>query len=46
MKFSTNERLERHKNKAHTSDLSRSQIKKNTWGITKTRKSKNRNVGS
>ncbi len=46
LEFSSNERLERHKNKAHASDLSKSQIKKNTWGVTKSRNSKNRNVGS
>ena len=45
LEFSSSERLERHVEKAH-SKSSKTQTKKNTWGITKTRNSKNRNVSS
>ena len=45
LEFSSPERLERHVEKAH-SKSSKTQTKKNTWGITKTRNSKNRNVSS
>jgi len=43
--FSSAERLERHAEKAH-SKSSKTQTKKNTWGITKTKNAKNRNVSS
>ena len=45
LEFSSPERLERHVEKAH-SQGSRTQTKKNTWGITKTRNRKNRNVSA
>ena len=45
LEFSSPERLERHTEKAHGKG-SRTQIKKETWGITKNRNRKNRNVGS
>ncbi len=45
LEFSTPERLERHTEKAHGKS-SKTQNKKNTWGIIKTRNRKNRNVGS
>ena len=45
LEFSSPERLERHTEKAHGKD-SKTQTKKNTWGITKTRKRKNRNVAA
>ena len=45
LEFSSPERLERHVEKAHGKN-SKTQTKKNTWGITKTRNRKNRNVGS
>ena len=45
LEFSSSERLERHTEKAHGKG-SKTQIKKNTWGITKTRNSKNRNVSA
>jgi len=44
-KFSSNERLERHTEKAHPKS-SKSQNKKNTWGSIKTKNRKNRNVGA
>ena len=45
LEFSSPERLERHAEKAH-SQGSKTQTKKNTWGITKTKNRKNRNVSS
>ena len=45
LEFSTPERLERHAEKAHSKG-SKTQTKKNTWGITKTKNSKNRNVSA
>jgi uncharacterized C2H2 Zn-finger protein len=45
LEFSSPERLERHTEKAHGKS-SKTQNKKNTWGIIKTRNRKNRNVGS
>ena len=45
LEFSSPDRLERHVEKAH-SKSSKTQTKKNTWGITKTRNSKNRNVSA
>ena len=45
LEFSTPERLKRHTEKAHGKS-SKTQNKKNTWGIIKTRNRKNRNVGS
>ena len=45
LEFSSPERLERHVEKAH-SKSSKTQTKKNTWGITKTKNRKNRNVSS
>ena len=45
LEFSSSERLERHVEKAH-SKSSKTQTKKNTWGITKTKNRKNRNVSS
>ena len=45
LEFSSPERLERHTEKAHGKG-SKTQIKKETWGVTKTRNRKNRNVGS
>ena len=45
LEFSSPERLERHAEKAH-SKASKTQTKKNTWGITKTKNRKNRNVSS
>ena len=45
LEFSSLERLERHADKAH-SQGSKTQTKKNTWGITKTKNRKNRNVSS
>ena len=45
LEFSTPERLQRHTEKAH-SKSSKTQTKKNTWGITKTKNRKNRNVSA
>ena len=45
LEFSSPERLERHAEKAHSKG-SKTQIKKETWGITKTKNRKNRNVSS
>ena len=45
LEFSSPERLERHTEKAHSKG-SKTQIKKDTWGITKTRNRKNRNVSA
>jgi uncharacterized C2H2 Zn-finger protein len=45
LEFSSPERLERHTEKAH-GKISKTQIKKETWGSIKTRNRKNRNVGS
>ena len=45
LEFSSPERLERHTEKAHSKG-SKTQIKKETWGITKTKNRKNRNVSS
>ena len=45
LEFSSPERLERHTEKAHGKS-SKTQTKKNTWGITKTRNSKNRKVSA
>ena len=45
LEFSSPERLERHTEKAHGKS-SKTQTKKNTWGITKTRNRKNRNVSA
>jgi len=45
LEFSTPERLERHTQKAHSKG-SKTQIKKETWGIIKTRNKKNRNVST
>ena len=45
LEFSSQDRLERHTEKAH-SQGSKTQTKKNTWGITKTKNRKNRNVSS
>ncbi len=45
LEFSSPERLERHAEKAHRKS-SKTQTKKNTWGITKTKNRKNRNVSS
>ena len=45
LEFSSPERLERHTEKSHGKS-SKTQNKKNTWGIIKTRNRKNRNVGS
>ena len=45
LEFSSPERLERNTEKAHGKN-SKTQTKKNTWGITKTRNSKNRNVSA
>ena len=45
LEFSSPERLERHTEKAHGKS-SKTQTKKNTWGITKTRNSKHRNVSA
>ena len=45
LEFSSAERLQRHTEKAHGKG-SKTQIKKNTWGITKTKNRKNRNVSS
>ena len=45
LEFSSPERLERHTEKAHGKS-SKTQIKKNTWGIIKTRNRKDRNVGA
>ena len=45
LEFSAPERLERHIEKAHGKS-SKTQTKKNTWGIIKTRNRKNRIVGS
>ena len=41
MEFSSSERLERHKQKAHSGVLSKSEIKRNHWGRTKPKKEKN-----
>ena len=43
--FSSPERLERHTEKAQSKG-SKTQIKKETWGITKTKNRKNRNVSA
>ena len=45
LEFSSPERLESHTEKAHGKS-SKTQTKKNTWGVIKTRNRKNRNVGS
>ena len=45
LEFSSPERLQRHTEKAH-GNSSKTQIKKNTWGIIKTRNRKDRNVGA
>ena len=45
LEFSSHERLERHTDKAHPKS-SKTQLKKDTWGVTKTRNRKNRNVGA
>ncbi len=45
LEFSSHDRLERHIEKAHPKS-SKSQLKKGTWGVTKTRNKKDRNVGS
>ena len=45
LEFSSPERLERHTEKANGKN-SKTQTKKNTWGITKTRNRKNRNVSA
>ena len=45
LEFSSPERLQRHTEKAHGKS-SKTQTKKNTWGIIKTRNRKDRNVGS
>ena len=45
LEFSSNERLERHTEKAHPKS-SKTQFKKDTWGVTKTRNRKKRNVGA
>ena len=45
LEFSSPERLERHTEKAHGKN-SKTQTKKNTWGITKTRNRKNRIVSA
>ena len=45
LEFSSPERLERHTQKAHSKG-SKTQIKKETWGIIKTRNKKNRNVST
>ena len=45
LEFSSSERLERHTEKAHGKS-SKTQTKKNTWGIIKTRNRKDRNVGA
>ena len=45
LEFSSSERLQRHTEKAHGKN-SKTQNKKNTWGIIKTRNKKNRNVGA
>ena len=45
LEFSSSERLERHTEKAHNKS-SKTQTKKNTWGIIKTKNRKDRNVGA
>ena len=45
LEFSSPERLERHTEKAHSKG-SKTQIKKDTWGIPKSRNRKNRNVSA
>ena len=45
LEFSSSERLQRHTEKAHSKG-SKTQIKKETWGIIKTKKRKDRNVAS
>ena len=45
LEFSSPERLERHAEKAHSKD-SKTQTKNNTFGITKTKNPKNRNLSS
>jgi|TARA_B100001750_G_scaffold4061_1_gene3221 hypothetical protein len=45
LEFSSPERLERHTEKAHSKG-SKTQTKKQTWGITKSRKRKDRNVAA
>ena len=45
LEFSSPERLSRHTEKAHSKN-SKTQTKKNTWGIIKTRNRKDRNVGA
>jgi len=39
--LSTSERLEKHKQKAHSGNLSKSEIKRNHWGRAKPKKEKN-----
>ena len=41
MELSTSDRLEKHKQKAHSGNLSKSEIKRNHWGRTKPKKEKN-----
>ena len=45
LEFSSPERLKRHTEKAHGKS-SKTQTKKNTWGIIKTRHRKDRNVAA
>ena len=45
LEFSSPERLKRHTEKAH-SKVSKTQIKKETWGSIKTRHRKDRNVAA
>ena len=45
LEFSSPERLKRHTEKAHGKS-SKTQTKKNTWGIIKTRNRKDRNVAA
>ena len=45
LEFSSPERLKRHTEKAHSKG-SKTQTKKNTWGIIKPRNRKDRNVGA
>jgi len=45
LEFSSPERLERHTEKAHAKS-SKTQIKKNTWGVIKTTNRQDRNVSA
>ena len=45
LEFSSPERLQRHAEKAHSKG-SKTQIKKETWGVIKSRKRKDRNVAA